>query len=888
MDLAEAKANIARESANNVALMAAAKVSDLEHQETPESIMLSSMTEEGSKERTDREVVVPWLKFLWEIYRAVLELLHRQSKLEKLYHRTCEKAYNFCLEYKRTHEFRRLCEMMRIQLSNLQKMSTQPTKGNRLTWDWTPDSIEYHLTTRFVQLEVATALELWNEGFRTVEDIYSIIQIGKKTPRSKLMVSYYEKLIRIFLVSENYLFHAYAWYKFYSLCTESRKDIKAEEKMALANTVVIAALCIPSIKESDPTSPIDTTEVVSEKTQRMALLLDFQANPTRQDLLSEIISKGILEETSPVVAALYQDLEVKFQPLTLIKNLKPVFDLMKDTPALTVYSLPLQRIAVLRTIQQLARVYNSVKLDFVKRLFSDIDLSFTQIEKLIIDGVLKKQLNIRIDHIGGCLRFGTSVAVSSAIDTQLYKLGCDMNSVLKSISAPTQVALEADKAVKRKQFLSIVADSASNDHTAALERKNIIEQRKEALERLLVYRADQLQLKLQKEKLQAEKIEAERIQAEAAARAAAQLHETKEKIRLENLSKALYSAGKPIDMDTLASMTVVEQNKALADAQADSVKSKEDDVRRQADQAKRLDYITRALRAESAPIVEERYKALVELDRKAYEEQLVVMRVKDEEDHKVALVEKARLSIMQSYRAEFEKDIIASQKQLYDNNVRKKLEQAKVEHRQRKISRARQLKSDNDDRLAEEAEEERSRIRAEDQKRIDIEQAEMLRRQRQEQEDKEKEHEHLVLKKKREEEERLAKMKKELEDSAAAKRGSNAPTPAAASVSDGDRWSRDRIEGPADSRPKTGAYQPPRGTGIGTSRSGGFADRRTDGAPSAGSDAWSRYVYVSSLCSFLNTILISYRLIVMGHLEAQEALWVSLQTGEGRKILLIV
>lgn len=79
-----------------MSLVEAAKVGDLEAEATPESIMLSTMTEEGEKERTDREMVVPWLKFLWETYRAVLDILKTNTKLEHVYHATCIKAFNFC------------------------------------------------------------------------------------------------------------------------------------------------------------------------------------------------------------------------------------------------------------------------------------------------------------------------------------------------------------------------------------------------------------------------------------------------------------------------------------------------------------------------------------------------------------------------------------------------------------------------------------------------------------------------------------------------------------------------------------------------------------------------------------------------------------------------
>ena len=56
-------------------LDAAASVDDLDAEQTPESIMLSTMADASAKERTDKEVVVPWLRFMWETYRTVLDIL---------------------------------------------------------------------------------------------------------------------------------------------------------------------------------------------------------------------------------------------------------------------------------------------------------------------------------------------------------------------------------------------------------------------------------------------------------------------------------------------------------------------------------------------------------------------------------------------------------------------------------------------------------------------------------------------------------------------------------------------------------------------------------------------------------------------------------------------
>ncbi|KAK8545415.1 hypothetical protein V6N12_026249 [Hibiscus sabdariffa] len=83
MHLSTEKAEQARSQAQT--LQEALDVDDLEADKRPGDLMLSYVSGEKGKDRSDSELVTPWFKFLWETYRTVLEILRNNSKLEASY-----------------------------------------------------------------------------------------------------------------------------------------------------------------------------------------------------------------------------------------------------------------------------------------------------------------------------------------------------------------------------------------------------------------------------------------------------------------------------------------------------------------------------------------------------------------------------------------------------------------------------------------------------------------------------------------------------------------------------------------------------------------------------------------------------------------------------------
>ena len=171
---------------------------DLDEVYSAETIMLTSVSVAGDKERVERETLVPWLRFLHESYRTVLNIIGNNNKLERVYHETCKRAYNFCVVYERKQEFRRICQFVKKQLNDIEKYSAQDASSNRPYSIVLSNSVyEKFLDTKFEQLKTAIKIGMLNEGYKTICEIHEII--GKiSTPLEKDKLSqYYSSLTEV-------------------------------------------------------------------------------------------------------------------------------------------------------------------------------------------------------------------------------------------------------------------------------------------------------------------------------------------------------------------------------------------------------------------------------------------------------------------------------------------------------------------------------------------------------------------------------------------------------------------------------------------------------------------------------------------------------------------
>lgn len=769
IELAVEKVTAAQQKADEVqssieATAATSSVDDLEASETPESILLATVSGEQSRDRTDRAIVTPWLKFLWEAYRTVLDILRNNARLEILYQSTAMQAFDFCLKYTRKTEFRRLCELLRNHVQTAAKYSSQMHAINLSD----PDTLQRHLETRFQQLNVAVELELWQEAFRSVEDIHTLLNLSKRPPKNVMMANYYEKLTRIFLVGENYLFHAAAWSRYYTLLRQSAALVgsgtgkKADNPPAsdadlqkAASFVLLSALAIPVISTTRSRGAmVDFDEAKKNKNSRLTHLLGMSQAPTRARLFHDALSKSLLQRARPEIRDLYNILEVDFHPLSICKKISPILTKIGADPEMERYIVPLQQVILTRLFQQLSQVYETVDLSFVESLAQfpePYQVTRGTIEKFIMNGNKKGDLSVRMDHATGVLSFDNDVfssAKAGLSGTGAGSAESETGTVQRLQSTPSEIvrsqltrlarslyttchyidpSFNKERLAARNAALARAKAGAEKEHLEILARKEIIQKRKEE--------ASEIQAKREKENARQKRLreaalqeaEDKRLAAEQKEREAKRLKAEHDRVRKEELKKQiadLKMSDKALNID-LDNLEDLDTNRLRAMKLAQLEREKHDVNEKLRVTGKRMDHLERAFRKEEVKKLGDDYAKQVDQDRDIYEKVKAKTLKEAEEKHKesvelkhrlsrlVPMYEEFRSSLHERRRDEFEKrrkdaerelekQIAARKKEMRDRKLREKRER---EERERELREA-------EERAAREKEEQRIRDEA--------------------------------------------------------------------------------------------------------------------------------------------------------------------------------
>ncbi|KAJ2308689.1 eukaryotic translation initiation factor 3 subunit A [Coemansia sp. RSA 2706] len=702
-------------------------IEDLDEAETPENMILSLVSGEQNRDRADRALVTPWLKFLWEAYRNLLDILRNNVRFEALYQSISNKAIDFCRTYERKTEFHRLCDLLRNHLQTIAKYAHQQNSINMSN----PETVQLFLDTHFHQLNTATEMELWQESYRSIEDIHNLIQQSKRPIKPQAMANYFEKLTRIMYVAKNPLFLAAAWHRYYNFIHRQTKIFSEEQLQSVANNVLLSTLAVPIIK---PSSRILSAAAKENKhrTQRFTNLLFLSTAPTRVSLISDLTSGDVLARVLPALRPLYDLVEEQFHPLSICKKLGPVLsEQIATNDDVAKYGTLLCNVILTRLLQQLSQVYTSVQLDFIFRLArfpEPYAMSAADIERFIMHGARRGEFQLRIDHQSRSVVFDTDPFDSSQSLSNGAQLQASPSDLMRSQLSSLAICLSnaqrvacpafvAEKQAAKQAAVATALQAMGEEHRLATARKLVIDRRKEIIENALARKerteARERTMRIQRE----QELERERLAEEQRRREADRLKKERDAIQRAESKKLAESikqkAGLDVSIDDLEKL----DTSRLLEMQVEQIEKEKHDMQsRLKVMGRRMDHTERAYRKNEDALLAEDYERQKLADKENHTSARAALLEQSKEKHAHDVAQKKRFQRMFSdfdgLRRQLDEgrseELAAERKRMRDELARARDERV-AEYRRVKAEKEEAEARERAEREAREAEEERAK-----------------------------------------------------------------------------------------------------------------------------------------------------------------------------------
>lgn len=349
--------------------------------------------EDGSESTEDESV--PLLKFTWESYRVVLDLLRNNSQLEITYSGVVNRAMSFCLKYNRKSEFKRLNDMLRQHLDHANYHQKNVSDKNTIVNLTETSTMERYLEQRFHQLDVSVKLKLWHEAFRSIEDVHQLLKMNSNlSPKASFMAAFYENISKTLVVSGNYLLNAVALIKFYKLYQKNPNATEADFKH-YSSLIFMACLAVPD--DELPTVGFDPQ-------LRLCSLLDLEGKPNRKELFEYVLQEDVYRYVDEELKQLHLILnDFHSSDITTLKeNLKTkVTEDLMNKPFFQDYSVALRDYIIRKIYVSVSNSHESIKTDelyeFVQ-LPKPFDLSPFELSNLLMQIALDDYISFTLDQ----------------------------------------------------------------------------------------------------------------------------------------------------------------------------------------------------------------------------------------------------------------------------------------------------------------------------------------------------------------------------------------------------------------------------------------------------------------------------------------------------------